>query len=151
MRRSDGLAEHNKIHENERHKHPIQGRPRGNSVEEAQERATRKLSNLKRKKITEAVLNFGGKSNELWCEGGEGQFIADMIDQSKLFQKNCLWFTTLISKSWNLNKAKTKLKSVGALEVKTIPMSHGNKASRIVAWTFLNAEEKKKWVEERWK
>ena len=124
--------------------------PFHSSAEEAEESTTRKLSNLKRRKVTSAVLNFGGKSNELWCEGGEGRFIADMIDQSKLFQKNCLWFTTLISKSWNLNSAHKKLREVRASEVKTIQMSHGNKASRIVAWTFLNADEKKLWVEERW-
>ena len=117
----------------------------------AAESAAKKISNLKRKRVIQPVLNFGGKSNELWCEGGERKFIADMIDQSRHFKENCLWFTTLISKSWNLNNAHSKLKDVGALEVKTIPMSHGNKASRVVAWTFLDANEKKLWVKKRWK
>jgi 23S rRNA (adenine1618-N6)-methyltransferase len=139
------------VQEGERFDVTICNPPFHSSAEEAEERATTKLRNLKRKKITRPVLNFGGKSNELWCEGGEGTFTANMIDQSKHFKTNCLWFTTLISKSWNLNKAYTKLKDVGALEIKTIPMSQGNKATRIVAWTFLNTDEKKLWVNKNWK
>jgi 23S rRNA (adenine1618-N6)-methyltransferase len=138
------------IQEGERFDVTICNPPFHSSAEEAEESATRKLSNLKRKRITQPVLNFGGKSNELWCEGGERRFITDMIDQSKHFKENCLWFTTLISKGWNLNNAHTKLQEVGALEVKTIPMSHGNKASRVVAWTFLNGDKKKLWVKEKW-
>jgi len=29
-------------------------------------------------------------------------------------------------------------------------MSQGNKLSRIVCWTFLSSEEKKKWVSKKW-
>jgi 23S rRNA (adenine1618-N6)-methyltransferase len=139
------------IQEGERFDVTICNPPFHSSAEEAEERATKKISNLKRKRITKPILNFGGKSNELWCEGGEGRFVSNMIEQSKLFKENCLWFTTLISKSWNLNIAHKKLKDVGALEVKTIPMSHGNKATRILAWTLMTADEKKSWVDEKWK
>lgn len=113
--------------------------PFHSSRAEAQSGTTRKLSNLKRKKILKPTLNFGGQSNELWCNGGEEKFVADMIQQSKQFATSCFWFSTLISKSSNLNSAYYALKNVGATEVKTIPMSQGNKVSRIVAWTFQSS------------
>jgi 23S rRNA (adenine1618-N6)-methyltransferase len=121
------------------------------SAADAQSGTLRKLSNLKRKKMTRPVLNFGGKSNELWCAGGEERFVADMIRESKRFSASCFWFTTLISKQSNLNAALQALKNVHAADVKVIPMSQGNKSSRIVAWTFLNPDQKKKLVDLRWK
>lgn len=121
------------------------------SAADAQSGTLRKLSNLKRKKITKPALNFGGRSNELWCVGGEERFVADMIRESKRFSASCLWFTTLISKQSNLKAALQALKNVHAAEVKVIPMSQGNKTSRIIAWTFLNPDQKKKLVDLRWK
>jgi 23S rRNA (adenine1618-N6)-methyltransferase len=115
------------------------------SAADAQSGTLRKLSNLKRKKMTKPVLNFGGKNNELWCEGGEERFVADMIRESKRFSASCRWFTTLISKQSNLNTALQALKKVHAAEVKVIPMSQGNKSSRIVAWTFLDPGKKRNW------
>jgi 23S rRNA (adenine1618-N6)-methyltransferase len=115
------------------------------SAAEAKTGALRKLSNLKRKKMTKPVLNFGGQSNELWREGGEEGFVSDLIRESKLFGNSVFWFTTLISKSSNLKVALEAIKNVGAAEVKIIPMSQGNKASRILAWTFLDAEQKRNW------
>ena len=58
----------------------------------------RKLSSLKRKKVSKAQLNFGGNANELWCEGGELRFLLNMITESRKFRKNCKWFTSLVSK-----------------------------------------------------
>jgi 23S rRNA (adenine1618-N6)-methyltransferase len=112
--------------------------PFHSSLAEAQSGTLRKLSNLKQKKVTKLTLNFGGKTNELWCKGGEERFVRDMIHQSKQFAESCLWFTTLISKQSNLNSAYKALKNVEAFDVKTIPMGQGNKISRIVAWTFLH-------------
>lgn len=120
--------------------------PFHSSPAEAQSGTIRKLRNLKQKKITKPVLNFGGQNNELWCEGGEEKFIGDMIYQSKQFSTSCLWFSTLISKESNLKSAYKALKTVEAAEIKTIPMSHGNKTSRIVAWTFLTQEQQNKWM-----
>jgi 23S rRNA (adenine1618-N6)-methyltransferase len=85
-----------------------------------------------------AVLNFGGKSNELYCEGGEKAFVTAMINESKQFSTQCLWFTTLISKAASLPSVYSALKKVNAVEVKTIEMTQGQKQSRIVAWTFIN-------------
>ncbi len=107
------------------------------SLEDAQHGTLRKLSNLKRKKITKPILNFGGQYNELWCEGGEERFVQNMILQSKEFATSCYWFSTLISKQSKLKGVYKTLKKVEASEVKTIPMGQGNKTSRIVAWTFF--------------
>jgi 23S rRNA (adenine1618-N6)-methyltransferase len=115
------------------------------SAEEAEAGTLRKLSNLKRKKMTKPVLNFGGKSHELWREGGEEKFVSDMINESKQFDHACLWFTTLISKSSSLDLALAAIKNIGAAEVQIIPMSQGNKSSRILAWTFFTPQQRSNW------
>ncbi|CAN5194945.1 23S rRNA (adenine(1618)-N(6))-methyltransferase RlmF [soil metagenome] len=120
------------------------------SLAEARDGTLRKLSNLTRKKINKSVLNFGGQNSELWCEGGEKIFVRDMINQSKLFSTSCFWFSTLVAKQINLKSIYEELKKANAIEVKTIPMHQGNKTSRIVAWTFLNREQQKKWVNTKW-
>lgn len=120
------------------------------SAADAQSGTIRKLSNLKHKKITNPILNFGGMQNEIWCEGGEEMFTATMIQESKRFALSCFWFTTLVSKQATLTHAYKALKIAGALEVKTIPIRHGNKTSRILAWTFLAPDQKNKWVKTRW-
>lgn len=106
------------------------------SKEEALETAKRKLSKLKQKKITKPTLNFGGQSNELWCQGGEKQFIRKMILESKEYATSCGWFTTLVSKESNLIGLCKTLKETQATHVKTIPMEQGNKKSRILAWKY---------------
>jgi 23S rRNA (adenine1618-N6)-methyltransferase len=121
------------------------------SSAEAQAGSNRKLSNLKRQKISKTTLNFGGQHNELWCEGGEDRFVQNMIDQSKLFAESVLWFSTLISKQSILPGVYQALKKADAAEVKTLPMGQGNKTSRIVAWTFFSPEQQKKWIETTWK
>ena len=103
----------------------------------------RKVQNLTKQVVSKAALNFGGKHNELWCEGGEVAFIKKMIKESKEFSKNCLWFTTLISKKENLPFVYKALENIKPTEIKTINMAHGQKISRIVAWTFLSKDEQK--------
>ncbi|MGE4463152.1 MAG: RlmF-related methyltransferase, partial [Arcobacter sp.] len=113
------------------------------SLDEALAGNKRKVQNLTKQKSTKSALNFGGKNNELWCEGGEIVFIKNMIKESLAFSKNCLWFTTLVSKKENLSFIYKALKDIKAVEVKTIKMAHGQKISRIVAWTFLSKDEQK--------
>lgn len=125
--------------------------PFHSSAEDAQSKSQRKLDNLNKKKVKKVVLNFGGQSNELWCDGGEERFVKNMIRQSKKFSKNGFWFSSLISKESILNSIQKTLKEVGAVEVKTIPMGQGNKISRVVAWTFLSKAEQKEWKDTRWK
>ncbi len=120
------------------------------SAAEARSGTIRKLTNLNRKQNNTPSLNFGGQSNELWCDGGEQAFVQKMIRQSKLFGASCFWFSTLISKEANLGSAYNELYIVNAAEIKTIPMGQGNKTSRILAWTFLTKEQQRKWANQRW-
>ena len=124
--------------------------PFHSSIEEANKGNLRKLNNLKDKKVTTPTLNFGGKNTELWTDGGENKFIRNMVRESKNFATSCFWFTTLVSKQSNLKSIYHALKNVEATEVKTIALGTGNKTSRIVAWTFLNAEEQKTWRDTKW-
>ena len=112
--------------------------PFHSSREEAEDGTLRKLSSLKGTKINKVQLNFGGSANELWCEGGEVRFLLNMISESQKYQKNCGWFTSLVSKEKNLEKLYTKLKSVNVSEYKVIRMQQGTKSSRILAWRFSN-------------
>jgi 23S rRNA (adenine1618-N6)-methyltransferase len=121
------------------------------SASEARAGTLKKLNNLKRRKITKPVLNFGGSNNELWCKGGLERFVQIMITESKQFADSCFWFTALISKSDYLENIYESLKKAGAAEAKTIPMGQGNKISRIVAWTFLTPEQQEKWSGTRWR
>ena len=107
------------------------------------------MENLKKKKPVKTLLNFGGKNNELWCKGGEVQFVKNIIEESLLFRTSCYWFTTLISKEAHLKKIKIFLKKANAKAIKIIPMGQGNKISRIVAWSFLSKQQQKVWQEIR--
>ena len=106
------------------------------SMAEAQAAATRKVSNLSKRKISKPTLNFGGQNRELWFPGGEEKFVGNMIRESREFKFSCLWFSTILSKQSSLKSVYAVLKLAEAVEVKTIPMGQGNKISRIVAWTF---------------
>jgi 23S rRNA (adenine1618-N6)-methyltransferase len=112
--------------------------------------AIKKSSNLTQKRVKNPTLNFGGKSNELWCEGGEEKFVAKMIAESREFWNSCFWFTSLISKQTHLKSVCSALEKAKAVEVKTIEMGQGNKISRIVAWTFLDEKQQKAWRDLRW-
>ena len=110
--------------------------PFHNSREAATEGTKRKLKNLGKTVENKPVLNFGGQNNELWYEGGELAFITNMIFESVHFQKQCKWFSSLVSKKENLKPLYSVLKRVKATEVKTINMEQGNKVSRILVWQF---------------
>ncbi|TDQ07706.1 23S rRNA (adenine(1618)-N(6))-methyltransferase RlmF [Pedobacter metabolipauper] len=120
------------------------------SAEEAQYGTKRKLHNLGKNKGKEPVLNFGGQSTELWYEGGEVSFIRKMAEESKAIGRQCLWFTSLVSKSSNLEFVYRALQRAEALEVKTIDMAQGQKISRFVAWTFLSPAQQQEWAKKRW-
>lgn len=139
------------IKENERFDVTICNPPFHASLKEAQAGTIRKLNNLKQPKTSKAILNFGGKNNELWCDGGEAKFIKTMITQSKNYATNCFWFTSLVSKESNLKIIFDALKIANAVEVRKIEMAQGNKKSRFVAWTFLTKEKQQNWMNERWK
>jgi 23S rRNA (adenine1618-N6)-methyltransferase len=115
------------------------------SPEEAAKSALRKVNALNHEKTDKPVLNFGGQNAELWCKGGELGFLTQMIYESVKYTKQCLWFTTLVSKKENLKNIYKLLDKVGAAEIKTIDMAQGQKTSRIVAWTFLSSAQQEEW------
>lgn len=110
--------------------------PFHNSQSSANKAGIRKLQNLKKCNVDQLDLNFGGKSNELWCDGGELKFLLSMITESKLYRNNCYWFTSLVSKESNLDLLCRKLNSMSVLEYGVINMQQGNKISRILAWRY---------------
>jgi len=85
-----------------------------------------------------SALNFGGQHNELWCEGGEQQFIINMIKQSEQFSEQCMWFTSLVSKKDTINALRVALKKHPVAEVKIIEMAQGVKVSRFMAWSYFD-------------
>ncbi len=107
------------------------------SEQEANKGTLRKLRNLKGKRPDKLSLNFGGKNNELWCNGGERTFVANMIRESQQFAQSVSWFSSLVSKEDNLPAVYKALKTVNAKQVETIKLQQGNKKSRIVAWSFI--------------
>jgi 23S rRNA (adenine1618-N6)-methyltransferase len=96
----------------------------------------RKISHLQQKNTPKLQLNFGGNSNELWCEGGEMAFIEKMIQESSIYRQNIVWFTTLVSKESHLKPIYFLLKKAKVKIQRTFDMQLGNKVSRIVAWQF---------------
>jgi 23S rRNA (adenine1618-N6)-methyltransferase len=120
------------------------------SREAAAEGSQRKINNLSGKVSKKITLNFGGQSNELWCQGGELAFILKMIQESQNFKHQVFWFTSLVSKKENLKSIYQALTGVGVSNYKTIEMAQGNKQSRFVAWTFLNSNQKETWSKMRW-
>lgn len=117
------------------------------SMDEASAGSERKWQNLGKSAPTgkSPVLNFGGQSAELCCAGGEEGFISRMIAESTQFPNHCLWFSTLVSRATSLPAVYRALKQAGVHTSKTIEMAQGQKKSRIVAWTFLNARQQQAW------
>ena len=110
------------------------------SAEAAAEGNQRKRRNLGGRGASKTpVLNFGGQAGELWCEGGELAFIRRMIIESARRPNLCRWFTTLVSKSTHVPPLVHALEDVSAADVRTLEMTHGQKQSRILAWTFTQA------------
>ncbi len=92
------------------------------------------------------ALNFGGQQQELWCEGGEVAFIKKMIEESKGFAKQVMWFTSLVSRGENLPPLYRALTEVGAVKVVQKRDGPGQKQSRFIAWTFMNDEQRRRFV-----
>lgn len=126
------------IHHGEKFDLTICNPPFHASMQEATAGTERKWKNLGKDKHAGSELNFGGKNAELCCEGGEGRFLLQMIEESILFSASVLWFSSLVSKKENLPACYHALEKAGASEVRTIPMAQGQKVSRILAWTFMS-------------
>ncbi|WP_395007821.1 23S rRNA (adenine(1618)-N(6))-methyltransferase RlmF [Undibacterium sp.] len=142
----------NIVHQNEWFDLSMCNPPFHTSGAEAQSGTNRKWQNLGKPALqVDANLNFGGQAAELWCPGGELQFVSQMIEESRQFSTQCFWFSSLISKSANLDAVKAKLKQTKVLEHKLVTMQQGSKQSRFVAWTFLPPAQQMAWAKLRWR
>jgi len=123
------------------------------SQQEAESGSQRKWRNLNKKPndTQKTHLNFGGQASELWCEGGELAFLTRMIQQSVAFESQVCWFTSLVSKDKNVPLLKKQLQRVGAVQIKVISMSQGQKTSRLLAWSFMNNKAQEEWALTHWK
>ncbi|AJA44695.1 23S rRNA (adenine(1618)-N(6))-methyltransferase RlmF [Frischella perrara] len=121
------------------------------SLAEAQAATNRKLTNLGKTfcHVKQPVHNFGGQNNELWCDGGEVAFINTMIEESKNYKDQCLWFTSLISKKDTLSIIKKKLEKIKIQDLQVVTMAQGQKISRFIAWSFLNSQQRQQ-ILARW-
>jgi 23S rRNA (adenine1618-N6)-methyltransferase len=99
---------------------------------------------------TRPARNFGGQARELWCRGGEVAFVRQMIHESAEFATSVYWFSSLIARGGHLASLKQHLGKVGALDVRTVAMGQGQKQSRFLAWSFLHADQRAAWRQERW-
>ena len=136
----------NILHKEERFDLTICNPPFHASALAALEGSQRKNRNLGNKDYAKPLLNFGGSNNELWTKGGEVEFVGKMISESKLYKNQCFWFTSLISKSQNLDSIYAMLKRAEVADIRTSEMKTGNKISRIVAWTYLVESDQEQWV-----
>ena len=113
-------------------------------AEQGSQRKNRNLSRNKQKRHKQQAdkisdiknLNFAGKSNELWCNGGEIAFIKRMIIESRDYANQVKWFTSLVSKKDNIKSIYRILQETKIEEIKTVNMGQGNKISRFIAWRF---------------
>jgi 23S rRNA (adenine1618-N6)-methyltransferase len=113
------------------------------SKKEVLEGTRQKVRNLTGKYQKKPKLNFSGVSDELIYEGGEYQFIQNMIKESVKYANNCVWFSTLVSKKKNLHGIYINLKRLKVHQIKEIEIGTSNKKSRIIAWTFMTKREQK--------
>ncbi len=135
------------IHKNERYDATLCNPPFHDSADAASAGNARKRRNLGL--AADSGLNFGGQQQELWCEGGEVGFITRMIDESTLFARQVLWFTTLVSKGDNLPQLYRALEQAGAVKVVKKEMAQGQKQSRFIAWSFMDTAQRERWAQNR--
>ncbi len=110
------------------------------SLEQANKGTQRKWASLGKGRSTK--LNFGGRDAELWYPGGEIKFIARMVNESMDFAKQCLWFTSLVSKKDNLQPLHRILGKARVAEYKVVEMAQGQKTSRFIAWTYFKKKQR---------
>jgi len=108
-----------------------------------------KKSNNKQSNVTNPTLNFAGQAHELSCEGGEIAFVKQMVIESAFIKEQVCWFTCLVSKSENVNPIKKSLQQQAAKQVKVIEMSQGHKISRFIAWSYLDTEQQKNFLNKK--
>jgi 23S rRNA (adenine1618-N6)-methyltransferase len=115
------------------------------SAEDAAQASRRKQVGLGRSAAR--ALNFGGQPGELWCTGGEAAFLRRMIEESTAVPAQVCWFSSLVSRADTLPALQRQLQRSKATDVRVIPMAQGNKQSRFIAWTVLDAAQRRHYGE----
>lgn len=115
------------------------------SPEHAVKGTQRKWANLGKGRSKK--LNFGGQNDELWCPGGEVKFVAGMVQESREFAHQCLWFTSLVSKKDNLQTLCRILENTKVVDYKIVEMAQGQKTSRFIAWTYIKKRQRPSFFE----
>jgi 23S rRNA (adenine1618-N6)-methyltransferase len=115
------------------------------SADDAAQASRRKQVGLGRSAARGAgpALNFGGQPGELWCTGGETAFLRRMVDESVAIATQVCWFSSLVSRADTLPALQRQLQRSKATDVRVVPMAQGNKQSRFIAWTFLDAAQRR--------
>lgn len=94
--------------------------------------------------------NFGGTDSELWCPGGEVEFINKIISASESIQHNSLWFSSLLSRKTKLPVIERRLKRMkNVKDTKIISTGRGQKTSTLLFWSFHSLSEQAAWAERR--
>lgn len=119
------------------------------SAAEAAQATARKQQNLGMAEQSN-VLNFAGQDHELWCEGGEAEFLRRMIDESTLVANQVAWFSSLVSKEKNLPALQRHLTQLGCVAQQVIEMEQGNKLTRVLLWSWLTPAQLTLWRQYRW-
>lgn len=119
------------------------------SAEEAAQATARKQQNLGMADQSK-VLNFAGQDHELWCEGGEAEFLRRMIDESVDVGCQVAWFSSLVSKEKNLPALQRHLQQLGCKAQHVIEMEQGNKVTRVLLWSWLTPAQLTLWRQYRW-
>ncbi|MNE91457.1 Ribosomal RNA large subunit methyltransferase F [compost metagenome] len=55
-----------------------------------------------------------------------------------------------MSKGGNLPGLQARLRRSDAVDIRVVEMAQGQKQSRFVAWTYLDAAQREAWRKERW-
>jgi len=76
-------------------------------------------------------------SQEVYCDGGESQFIMNMIDESIIYKNNFLVFTTLVGRKINFLKILKYIKIIEGIKVlETTEFLQGKLIRWGLAWSF---------------
>jgi len=123
------------------------------SAKAARQASLKKAQGLTKSKPTslKTSRNFRGQHNELWCPGGELTFVRKLIQESQTTATSCFLYSSLISKTKNLEKLQIELDRAEVKYSTAIQLALGNKKSHILAWSFLKPKQMKIWAKARWK
>ena len=69
-----------------------------------------------------------------------------MIEESKSFARQVMWFSSLVSRGENLPLLYPALTAAGAVKVVKKEMAQGQKQSRFIAWTFLDEDQRRRFA-----